>query len=540
MKNKNIYTLFTLLLIIKTAFAGDIDKGFKYLTEKNYAKAKLSFEKVLFEKPMDVAANFGLSKFYAAKDNAQEYNIEMAYDKVVVAKNNFVSASANSKDQKQLTEFQISENSILDHILLIESLAAEKAKLANSIEAYTSYLNKYAYDKKLFDLMKAKRNEMAYEKAKSEGSHTAYKEFIDKYIDADQYNLANDAYQLTLFEFITKDKTVDSYASYIKSYPNGKHIEKATQIYDRILFENATKDGSVESYNKFINDFPKSPFIEDARLKYEKVLFESKTAEGTVESYLSFLTNYPNSVYLKDAEDKIYNLTTKEQTPIAYVSFINKYPKNSNIELAWDRIYELEINDLDTSSYVTFLKKYSNYPQKTRVETIIQQNRKDLYPIKGANGLDGYMDANSKLYIPMTYNDARNFKQGMAAVKIENKWGYINKGNILVIEPKYEKAFDFSKDEIARIKLNSKWGFIDKKGEYVIPITYEALGEFIDGLAKAKKGGKWGFIDKNNSFIIPNNYDKVEEFYKGMCKVKKDNKYLYVDKQGRPFYPPED
>ena len=68
---------------------------------------------------------------------------------------------------------------------------------------------------------------------------------------------------------------------------------------------------------------------------------------------------------------------------------------------------------------------------------------------------------------------------------------------------RYDFAGDFS-EGFAEVKLNGKYGFIDKTGREVIPCKYEAAGEFSEGLAAVKLNGKYGFIDKKGKPLLIN------------------------------------
>ena len=75
---------------------------------------------------------------------------------------------------------------------------------------------------------------------------------------------------------------------------------------------------------------------------------------------------------------------------------------------------------------------------------------------------DNYdIDNKGNISIKMEYQEAKNFSEGLAAIKIGDKWGYINKKGDYEIKPKYGKAYDF-KNEIARVAVNNKYGYINK------------------------------------------------------------------------------
>ena len=52
-------------------------------------------------------------------------------------------------------------------------------------------------------------------------------------------------------------------------------------------------------------------------------------------------------------------------------------------------------------------------------------------------------------------------------VKINGKWGYIDKDGKIAIKPKFDLALGFQEGR-ARIKLYGKWGYIDKDGKIII------------------------------------------------------------------------
>jgi len=97
----------------------------------------------------------------------------------------------------------------------------------------------------------------------------------------------------------------------------------------------------------------------------------------------------------------------------------------------------------------------------------------------------------------------------------------------------YEKIEDFS-EGLAAARLNAKWGFLDENGRVKIGMRYEAVHRFISGIAAAKFGGKWGFIDKNGKTLIPFNYDSHgnDFFFCDYNALKKGDKTVIVDKKG--------
>ncbi|GIV34107.1 MAG: hypothetical protein KatS3mg031_1642 [Chitinophagales bacterium] len=71
------------------------------------------------------------------------------------------------------------------------------------------------------------------------------------------------------------------------------------------------------------------------------------------------------------------------------------------------------------------------------------------------NNLYGYIDRTGKVMIPLKFENAHSFRQGLASVKIGGKWGFIDTTGTVVIAPKYDYAGSFI-DSKADVKLNGK------------------------------------------------------------------------------------
>ena len=146
-----------------------------------------------------------------------------------------------------------------------------------------------------------------------------------------------------------------------------------------------------------------------------------------------------------------------------------------------------------------------------------------------------------------------DFREGIACVKKNGKWGYIDKQGNEIIPFIFDNASSFS-EGIACVKKDGKWGYIDKQGHEIIPFIYENGHDFREGIACVKKDGKWGYIDKQGHEITPFIYKEGSDFSEGMALVNVVNvkvitsfilgiddvsleQYGYIDKQGREIIP---
>lgn len=122
--------------------------------------------------------------------------------------------------------------------------------------------------------------------------------------------------------------------------------------------------------------------------------------------------------------------------------------------------------------------------------------------------------------------------------KESGKWGFMQFGE-WVIKPRFDAAGDFA-DGLAAVSLGGKWGYVGKSGSSVIPFKFEQAGVFVDGLARVKLYDKWGFIDKNGATVVPFKYAMASDFSDGLAKVNFGGETGYIDKTGEWFDSAED
>jgi hypothetical protein len=104
-----------------------------------------------------------------------------------------------------------------------------------------------------------------------------------------------------------------------------------------------------------------------------------------------------------------------------------------------------------------------------------------------------------KIIIPPQYIAVQRFSEDFASVAIGEKdkklWGFIDINGKWVIQPLYHDASSFY-EGLASVKVNNKYGYIDKQGNFIIKPQFDAAYSFIEGIAKVKVGNKEGYINK--------------------------------------------
>jgi hypothetical protein len=122
----------------------------------------------------------------------------------------------------------------------------------------------------------------------------------------------------------------------------------------------------------------------------------------------------------------------------------------------------------------------------------------------------GFQNKRGEVVIAPIYESIGRFVEGMAAVRLGQKWSFVDKtGKIILanvsdhsaVTLKFSEGLYFQEGRAAVLR-NGKWGFIDKKGDLVVPCLYDDVGAFSEGLAAARLGTKWGFVGRNGEVVI--------------------------------------
>jgi hypothetical protein len=181
------------------------------------------------------------------------------------------------------------------------------------------------------------------------------------------------------------------------------------------------------------------------------------------------------------------------------------------------------------------------------------------------------------------FEDGLSFHEGLAAVKVDGRWGYINKSGAFAINPQYFNALSFqegrafvrtpsfeweyidksgniirtldtpdlsdfesqsnafSSGRALVINFNTnQYGFIDKEGNIAIGYQFAEARAFHEGLAAIKISDSWGFIGTDGSTVISPRYIETGNFGDGLVPVRENtNVWGYADKNGRMVIEPQ-
>ena len=142
-----------------------------------------------------------------------------------------------------------------------------------------------------------------------------------------------------------------------------------------------------------------------------------------------------------------------------------------------------------------------------------------------------------------TYKRIMPFSEGLAPFQDEQTglWGMLSLNGTAAIAATYQECINFS-EGLAAVKINDKWGYINTKNEVIIPFVFDGARHFYEGYASVQKiiegESKWGIIDKDGTPITGFKYKFIVWFSEGRAGVCQTNRFNCIDDTGRELFEP--
>lgn len=157
-------------------------------------------------------------------------------------------------------------------------------------------------------------------------------------------------------------------------------------------------------------------------------------------------------------------------------------------------------------------------------KTIIQPAYDELYNMTAeglvlcrqtSNAKYGWLDRTGRYAITALYDDAWNFEDGVAVVKMGENYGAIDTNAKFAIAPTYPGGlWSIGEGRIGYYDPNSKKeGMLDTHGNIIVAAMYDEITSFVDnGLMPVYQNNQIGYIDKNGQVKLPFIYYQATSF----------------------------
>lgn len=148
--------------------------------------------------------------------------------------------------------------------------------------------------------------------------------------------------------------------------------------------------------------------------------------------------------------------------------------------------------------------------------------------------LYGFIHSDGTVLTDAVFGAVQDFSaDGLAAVSIGSKWGYIDRAGRVAIALRYDSCSPFSESKAA-VCVGGKWGYVDMMGRALSRMMFDDAWRFRNGLALVRRGGKYGFLGEDGRVVIPLKFDFAQSFTtEGLACVMVGGKYGYIGQNGK-------
>ncbi|OGU59430.1 MAG: hypothetical protein A2X64_00765 [Ignavibacteria bacterium GWF2_33_9] len=203
------------------------------------------------------------------------------------------------------------------------------------------------------------------------------------------------------------------------------------------------------------------------------------------------------------------------------------------------------------AQYVTWYKGTEDIKRFGYVRNDGVQITKPIYleaTVFGENGLAfvmnwekrGYIDESGNFIKEFSHGFGEAFSEGKAVVQdTAGKFGFIDENFKIVIPLEYDEAHDFH-EGLSRINKDALFGYIDTIGLSYIPPIFILATDFKEGRAFVAKGNAmdslhWAILSHGGKILTEYQFDQINDYSQGIAAVKQNGKWFYVDLWGKKF-----
>jgi hypothetical protein len=195
--------------------------------------------------------------------------------------------------------------------------------------------------------------------------------------------------------------------------------------------------------------------------------------------------------------------------------------------------------------------------QKNNKYSFVDQTGKTLHPFKFSKlthfsddslafmldekNIISCIDWNFKIVFSLQdAEEIHNYHNGIAAVRKNNKYGFVNKKGEIIINNEFDAVGKFSENLIAVAKYEDlpdtsylKWFFIDRTGKQIFDMSFTDVHDFSEGFAAVAINGKWGWMNKSGKFVFGNDFQECKSFSEGYAAFKKGDAWGLINNKGK-------
>ncbi len=308
-----------------------------------------------------------------------------------------------------------------------------------------------------------------------------------------------------------------------------KYRKAAMANRDELEYNHILDINISDSAHLFMIEHPLSVFKEEAFKLMERQVFEEITKERKEENYIYFIQHHRKNSNLNNAFDALLELykNTKNKTGVA--AFIKNYPNALHRSEAWQLLFTLSVKTFTKEELENFITTYPDFPFKNSILKEMQLNDLVLIPVE-KNERIGFADTTGKILIEPIYDEVNDFREGLSIVHKNDSVFFINKENVNTLGRIFTDALPFH-NGLAPVKVKDKWFLIDRLGE-IRSDAFDEVNELSEDLYIVKQSNFYCAIDEYAQKAYPCKFDKLGDFKNACAYYQLEGKYGFLTKNG--------
>lgn len=169
-------------------------------------------------------------------------------------------------------------------------------------------------------------------------------------------------------------------------------------------------------------------------------------------------------------------------TKLEYASI--EYICNNRFVISYEKIFaDTELSLMDGFSFWGMIDLYGNMILPVKYESIkcLSDNDDTIKPLFSIriSGMEQLCDYNGNIISNNKFQHIHSFHEGMAGVKVRDRWGYIDNTGSIVISPIYNRVTPFEEGK-ASVESNDKTYILDKSGTCLMAFDYIEKDKFFN------------------------------------------------------------
>ena len=497
-----------------------VEKAFEALWMYDYFKAREVFQKTIDKEYC--ASTFGLSLVYG-QEKSPFQQIDSAYNYVLLSDSSY--RYVNEKERIELNGLDINGVTIKKQKNTVSKMLFERVLKEGRWERYQDFIDSNQWST-LLDTAIALRDESAYSRASDTNTFQSFQWFIEGFPKASQIKLAQAKYDSLFYLDFTKEKTLDAYQRFLFEYPDSPQRAQA----EIEVFSKGVDAQNPESFYLFIVENPESPYLGQAWENY----YRYSVKYGTVQEYEAFINTHPQSPLVPEATEalalaKEYFFPFQEGEKWGFVN------QEGQVRIEAQYNWVSSFNEGKAAVGMDNLTGYITKQNDTLIKPLFDEGEKFVNGIARVEMNEQYqlIDYKGDFLTNTWYNDLGVPSENRCYVA-KGFYGFIEvEGGQEVIPLLYDNAYDF-KNGVAIVEREGLYGLIDQNGDEFLNFDFEAIELGNDSIIRLKKEGKWAAFTFNADTILPFEYSYIGSLSDELILVlhADSTHYSYVNKQG--------